>query len=125
MRTPRHRFRASLAARLVTLFCCGSALIMIAVFGSFVLNGDPIVKQFGVGLAVAVFLAATMVLVLAPALLVLMGRRTWWLPPWLSKVVPHVDIEGKAIARAHRASALPSAATAMASGDSLPSPGSD
>ena len=79
-----------------------AALIMIGVFGSFVLNGDPIVKQFGVGLAVAVFLAATMVLVLAPALLVLMGRRTWWLPAWLSKVVPHVDIEGKAIAEAQR-----------------------
>ncbi len=79
-----------------------AALIMIGVFGSFVLNGDPIVKQFGVGLAVAVFLAATMVLVLAPALLVMMGRRTWWLPAWLSKVVPHVNIEGKAIAEAQR-----------------------
>jgi uncharacterized membrane protein YdfJ with MMPL/SSD domain len=79
-----------------------AALIMIGVFGSFVLNGDPIVKQFGVGLAVAVFLAATMVLVLAPALLVLMGRGTWWLPAWLSKVVPHVDIEGKAITEAQR-----------------------
>ena len=79
-----------------------AALIMIGVFGSFVLNGDPIVKQFGVGLAVAVFLAATMVLVLAPAVLVMMGGRTWWLPAWLSKVVPHVDIEGKAIAEAQR-----------------------
>jgi putative drug exporter of the RND superfamily len=47
-------------------------------------------------------LAATMVLVLAPALLVLMGGRTWWLSAWLSKVVPHVDIEGKAIAEAQR-----------------------
>ena len=58
-----------------------AALIMICVFGSFILNGDPVVKQFGVGLAVAVALAATMVLLLAPALLVLMGRGTWWLPP--------------------------------------------
>ena len=79
-----------------------AALIMIGVFGSFVLNGDPIVKQFGVGLAGAVFLAATMVLVLGPALLVLVGGRTWWLPRWLSKVVPHADIEGKAIAEAQR-----------------------
>ena len=72
-----------------------AALIMIGVFGSFVLNGDPTVKQFGVGLAVAVLLAATMVLVLAPALLVVMGRRTWWLPPLLARVVPEVDIEGR------------------------------
>jgi putative drug exporter of the RND superfamily len=49
---------------------------MIFVFGSFILNGDPIVKQFGVGLAVAVALAASMVLLLAPAVLVLMGRGT-------------------------------------------------
>ncbi len=79
-----------------------AALVMVFVFSSFVLNGDPIVKQFGVGLAAAVFLAATMVLVLALALLVLMGRGTWWLPAWLSRVVPHVDIEGTAIAEAQR-----------------------
>ena len=80
-----------------------AALIMIGVFGSFVLNGDPTVKQFGVGLAVAVLLAATMVLVLAPALLVVMGRRTWWLPAWLARVVPEVDIEGKQLSKEHRA----------------------
>ncbi len=97
-----------------------AALIMIGVFGSFVLNGDPIVKQFGVGLAVAVFLAATMVLVLAPALLVMMGRRTWWLPGWLSKVVPQVDIEGKAIADAHRASRPPAPAAAAATEEPAP-----
>jgi uncharacterized membrane protein YdfJ with MMPL/SSD domain len=74
-----------------------AALIMIGVFGSFVLNGDPTVKQFGVGLAVAVFLAAAMVLVLAPALLVSMGRGTWWLPGWLDRVVPEVDIEGRGL----------------------------
>ena len=56
-----------------------------------------------------------------------MGRGTWWLPRWLSKVVPHVDIEGRAITEAQRASArpAPAAATATAPGDSLPSPGSD
>jgi RND superfamily putative drug exporter len=80
-----------------------AALIMIGVFGSFVLNGDPTVKQFGVGLAVAVFLAATMVLVLAPALLVSMGRGTWWLPAWLARVVPEVDIEGRGLEERRRA----------------------
>jgi RND superfamily putative drug exporter len=54
------------------------------------------VKHFGVGLAVAVALAASMVLLLAPALLVLMGRATWWLPRWLGKILPHMDIEGEA-----------------------------
>jgi len=80
-----------------------AALIMIGVFGSFVLNGDPTVKQFGVGLAVAVFLAAAMVLVLAPALLVSMGRGTWWMPAWLARVVPEVDIEGRGLQEKRRA----------------------
>jgi uncharacterized membrane protein YdfJ with MMPL/SSD domain len=71
-----------------------AALIMIAVFGSFILNGDPTVKQFGVGLSVGVALAAMTVLVFAPAVLVLAGRGSWWLPGWLDRIVPHVDVEG-------------------------------
>jgi uncharacterized membrane protein YdfJ with MMPL/SSD domain len=71
-----------------------AALIMIAVFGSFILNGDPTVKQFGVGLSVGVALAAMTVLVFAPAVLVLAGKGAWWLPGWLDRVVPHVDVEG-------------------------------
>ena len=72
-----------------------AALIMIGVFGSFVLNGDPTIKQFGVGLAVAVALAGSMVLILVPAILIVMGRAAWWLPGWLEKAVPHIDIEGE------------------------------
>jgi uncharacterized membrane protein YdfJ with MMPL/SSD domain len=72
-----------------------AALIMICVFASFILNGDPTVKQFGVGLAVGVALAALTVMLLAPALLVLAGKRgTWWIPRWAEKVVPQIDIEG-------------------------------
>ncbi len=71
-----------------------AALIMMSVFSSFILNGDPVVKQFGVGLASAVALAATMVLLLAPALLTLMGRWAWWMPSLLGKIVPKIDIEG-------------------------------
>jgi hypothetical protein len=67
---------------------------MMGVFGSFVLNGDPTVKQFGVGLAVAVALAASAVLALTPALMALMRRGTWWLPAWLDGALPHMDIEG-------------------------------
>jgi uncharacterized membrane protein YdfJ with MMPL/SSD domain len=82
----------ALSARVIT----AAALIMIFVFGSFILNGDPVVKQFGVGLAVAVALAASMVLLLAPALLVVLGRATWWIPKWLGRVLPNMDIEGEA-----------------------------
>jgi uncharacterized membrane protein YdfJ with MMPL/SSD domain len=58
-------------------------------------NGDPTIKQFGVGLSVAVLLASAMVLSLAPAMLTLFGRAVWWLPGWLAGLLPHVDIEGE------------------------------
>ena len=72
-----------------------AALIMVAVFSSFVLNGDPVVKQFGVGLAFAVAIDATVVrCLLVPAVMVLMKRLNWWFPRWLDRAVPKVDIEG-------------------------------
>ena len=74
-----------------------AALIMIFVFGSFVLNGDPTVKQFGVGLSVGVALAAATVLVFAPAVLVLAGNGRWWVPGWLDRVLPHIDVEGSSV----------------------------
>jgi putative drug exporter of the RND superfamily len=79
------------SARVIT----AAALIMVFVFGSFVLNGDPTIKQFGVGLAIAVVLDATVVrCLLVPALMLLMGKVNWWLPKWLERAVPHVSIEG-------------------------------
>ncbi len=79
------------SARVIT----SAALIMVFVFGSFVLNGDPTVKQFGVGLAIAVILDATVVrCLLVPALMVLMGKLNWFMPRWLDKIVPHMSIEG-------------------------------
>ena len=92
---PRQAVRSGVAASAKVI--AAAATIMIAVFASFILNADPTVKQFGVGLSVAVLLAATMVLLLAPALLVLFGRRTWALPRWLARVVPHIDIEGQGL----------------------------
>ncbi len=72
-----------------------AALIMISVFFGFVLGTDPIVKMMGVGLAVAVFLDATIVrLVLVPATMRLMGDANWWLPKWLDRILPNLDIEG-------------------------------
>ncbi|WP_332666730.1 MMPL family transporter [Aeromicrobium sp.] len=68
--------------------------IMVAVFASFILNGDPTVKEFGVGLASAILIAVGMVCILLPAVMLLMGRHTWWLPRWLDRILPHLDVEG-------------------------------
>jgi RND superfamily putative drug exporter len=72
-----------------------AAAIMVAVFASFILNGDPTVKEFGVGLASAILIAGSMVCVLLPAVMLLMGERTWWLPRWLDRFLPRISIEGE------------------------------
>jgi putative drug exporter of the RND superfamily len=73
-----------------------AATIMVFVFGSFVLNGDPTVKQFGIGLAVAVILDATVVrCLLVPARMVNLGKWNWYLPRWLGRILPHLNIEGE------------------------------
>jgi RND superfamily putative drug exporter len=70
------------------------ALIMMCVFLSFVTNPDPAVKMIGVGLAAAIFIDATIVrMVLVPATMSLMGRANWWLPGWLDRLLPHLDLE--------------------------------
>jgi RND superfamily putative drug exporter len=79
-------------ARVIT----AAALIMVAVFGSFVAGDDRTIKLFGMGLAVAVLLDATLVrMVLVPATMELLGARNWWIPKWLDKVLPRINIEGK------------------------------
>ncbi len=81
-----------------------AALIMVSVFASFVLNGDPTVKQFGVGLAVAVAVDATIVrCMLVPVLMTLLGRGNWWMPRWLDRITPRVSIEGDEYFEARRA----------------------
>jgi RND superfamily putative drug exporter len=82
----------AVSARVIT----SAALIMVCVFGSFILDADVIVKQFGVGLAVAIALDASIVrCVLVPAVMVRLGRANWWFPAWLDKVLPRVGIEGE------------------------------
>ena len=72
-----------------------AALIMVSVFASFILSGDPVVKQFGVGLSVAVIVDATIVrCLLVPAVMALMGRSAWWFPAWLDRLLPRISIEG-------------------------------
>ncbi len=73
-----------------------AALIMIAVFLSFLLNDDPTVKMVGVGLATAVAVDATIVrIVLVPSTMVLLGHANWWLPRWLDRLLPSLDVEGE------------------------------
>ena len=85
----REAVQAALAssARITT----AAALIMASVFASFILNDDPTIKQFGVGLSVAVLLAGILVVTLAPAILVLFGRAAWWLPRWLDRSCRRLD----------------------------------
>jgi putative drug exporter of the RND superfamily len=71
-----------------------AAAIMVAVFASFILNGDPTIKEFGVGLASAILIAGSMVCVLLPAVMLVMGRHTWWLPRRLDRVLPRISVEG-------------------------------
>jgi RND superfamily putative drug exporter len=71
-----------------------AALVMFSVFGSFVLNGDPTIKQFGLGLATAVAIDAIVVCLFVPALITVAGRATLWLPRWLDRILPHISIEG-------------------------------
>jgi RND superfamily putative drug exporter len=71
-----------------------AATIMFAVFFSFVINGNPIVKQFGVGLAVSVAIDALVVLLIMPGLLELIGERNWFMPRWLDRILPNLQVEG-------------------------------
>ncbi|HVY97611.1 MAG TPA: MMPL family transporter [Solirubrobacterales bacterium] len=92
-----------------------AAAIMVCVFTSFVLNGDPVVKEFGVGLAVAIAIDSTLVrCLLVPAVMVLLGKRAWWLPRWLDRVIPHISIEGEEYFKARDAAAAAAGAPAPA-----------
>jgi RND superfamily putative drug exporter len=72
-----------------------AAAIMIVVFGSFMFEDDRIVKLFGLGLAMAVLLDASLVrMLLVPATMELLGQRNWWLPRWLDRLIPNLNVEG-------------------------------
>jgi putative drug exporter of the RND superfamily len=83
-------------ARVVT----AAALIMISVFGGFVLIEDPIIKSVGFALAVGVAIDAFVVrMTIVPAVISLLGRGAWWLPRRLDRLLPNVDIEGERLRR--------------------------
>ena len=80
-------------ARVIT----AAAAIMVFVFGSFILEPDRATKLMGVGLATAILLDATVVrMLLVPATMELLGDRNWWLPRWLDRLLPQIDVEGHA-----------------------------
>jgi RND superfamily putative drug exporter len=98
----REQYRASGDARRAIVEGVGStarvitsaALIMISVFGAFILASDSTTKLFGLGLALAVFLDVTLVrMILVPAAMSLLGDRAWWLPDWLQRHLPTIDLE--------------------------------
>ncbi|MGO1173908.1 MAG: MMPL family transporter, partial [Actinomycetaceae bacterium] len=83
-----------------------AALIMIAVFAGFISSDSSMIKSFGVGLSVGILLDAFVVrMLLVPAAMHLLGRSAWWLPRWLDKILPNVDVEGEALTERVAASA--------------------
>jgi RND superfamily putative drug exporter len=80
------------SARVIT----AAALIMISVFASFIIGDDPMLKMFGLAFSVAVLLDATVVrMMIVPATMALFGDRAWWLPKWLDRIIPDLDVEGE------------------------------
>ncbi|MFD7903316.1 MMPL family transporter [Kitasatospora sp. NPDC059747] len=78
-------------ARVVT----AAAFIMMAVFAGFIGMSEPMIKMMGLGLAAAVAFDAFVVrMTIVPAVLALLGRRAWWLPTWLDRLIPDIDVEG-------------------------------
>ncbi|MET9519103.1 MMPL family transporter [Streptomyces sp. NPDC002994] len=71
-----------------------AAAIMIVVFSAFMLGPDRMLQQFGLGLAVAILLDAVVIrCLIVPAVMQLLGRRAWWLPVWLRRALPRVELE--------------------------------
>ena len=88
-------------ARVIT----AAAAIMVVVFLAFVTSSQVFLKLFGIGLASAIFLDATIVrMVLVPAVMQLLGKRNWWIPDWLERVLPRLDVERVAPAGAESGS---------------------
>ncbi len=83
-------------ARVVT----AAAAIMIGVFGGFALGDDIIIKSIGFGLAIGVLADAFLVrMTIVPAFMALMGDKMWWMPRWLDRALPNLDIEGESLER--------------------------
>ena len=93
-------------ARVITT----AAAIMVVVFSSFVLDDDPTVKMLAVGMAAAVLIDASVIrMILVPAVMSLLGTHAWYIPRWLDRITPNIDIEGSGhLARLAAAQSVPS-----------------
>jgi len=81
-------------ARVIT----AAAAIMVVVFGSFVLEDNRVIRLFGLGLATAIAIDATVVrMLIVPSTMELLGARNWWLPRWLDRIVPNLRVEGELV----------------------------
>ena len=77
-------------ARVIT----AAAAIMVVVFGSFLGESDRVVKLFGLGLSTAVLIDASIIrMLLVPATMELLGDKNWWLPKWIDRILPNIDVE--------------------------------
>ncbi|WP_062208294.1 efflux RND transporter permease subunit [Streptomyces sp. NBRC 109706] len=104
-------------ARVVT----AAAVIMIAVFAGFIGTSDQMIKMIGFGLAVAVLFDAFVVrMAIVPAVLALLGNSAWYLPRWLDRILPNVDVEGSAVAQLPTAAEAPDDKTPADKADEAP-----
>ncbi|MFE7156021.1 MMPL family transporter [Streptomyces sp. NPDC057636] len=87
-----------------------AAVIMISVFSGFIMENDDMIKMMGFGLAIAVFFDAFVVrMAIVPAVLALLGKSAWWLPRWLDKLLPNMDVEGEKLHKTLTPSSSPAA----------------
>jgi RND superfamily putative drug exporter len=71
-----------------------AALIMILVFGSFILGGQLVIKEFGLGLAGGILIDALIIrMAVVPSLMFVLGKANWWFPGWLDRLLPHIGVE--------------------------------
>jgi RND superfamily putative drug exporter len=79
-----------------------AALIMVTVFGGFAFSHVSSVRPIGFGLAIGVLIDAFLVrLILVPATMAILGKAAWWLPKWLDRILPDVDVEGAKLEKSH------------------------
>jgi putative drug exporter of the RND superfamily len=90
-----------------------AAAIMIVVFGSFILGGQRIIKEFGLGLSAAIFVDAVIIrTALVPSLMLLIGRGNWWFPTWLDRAIPRIHVEPEDLSEIEETGLLPATAPA-------------
>ncbi len=75
-----------------------AALIMILIFGAFILGGERVIKEFGLGLAAGIFMDAVLIrMAIVPALMFMFGKANWWFPPWLDRHLPRAHIDAESV----------------------------